>query len=238
MPNEVPVTAILLAGGAGSRLRPVVGEHAKALVTVGGRPFLEYQFDMCERLRIARVILAVGLFADEVAGYVAAHPRPGLDIVLVHDAPGRLGTGGSLLRALAFAQGDTLVVLNADTLVWGDWPGFCRAHTQLGAVCTVAVAKRTSVDSAAIILNPDGRVIRYEEKATLNAPWCSGGAYILARHIWTPLPVGSAFSFEREWLPQLVARGSVYSFPMDYYDIGVPERYRDAENAIHAALGE
>jgi NDP-sugar pyrophosphorylase family protein len=131
-------TAAVLAGGLGTRLSSVtVGRLPKALVPVGGRPFLAYKLDELARAGVERAVVLVGVHGDQVVGYLARHSWP-LEVVHLADGDTLLGTGGAVKHAAAelpdrfwVTYGDTL--LSADLRAVEAWAG----ARQLDAVMTV-----------------------------------------------------------------------------------------------------
>lgn len=203
-------SVILLVGGEGSRLRPVVGPHAKALAPLSGGPWLGYQLEHLRRVGFRHVILAIGAYGTEIRAFVTASHIRGMRLDIVEDGELRLGTGGAIRKALNAVPGQRACVINGDTLVWGDWAGFGTFHeavVRTGTILTVAVARRTSKDSGSVTVERRNRVVAVAEKARLRGAWCSAGAYMMERDTPQPRGVGLAFSFEYEWLPALVASG-------------------------------
>src|SRR5215472_2517181 len=105
--------AIVLAGGLGTRLRPVVEELPKCMAPVAGRPFISYVLDYFQKKGVSRFILSLGYKHEAIQSYVNNHYPAGDFRYSIEQAP--LGTGGALRLACSQASSDSVLVLNGDT---------------------------------------------------------------------------------------------------------------------------
>ena len=125
LPSRPPSIAIL-AGGLATRLRPLTDDIPKALVPVGGRPFLEHQLELLASHGLSRVVLCLGYRGEQVRDHFGDGHRFGVDIQYSFDGPTLLGTGGALRQAFPLLS-DPFVVLYGDSYLLADYPGVIRA---------------------------------------------------------------------------------------------------------------
>jgi mannose-1-phosphate guanylyltransferase len=223
--------ALVLAGGEGTRLRPLTLSVPKPVMPLAGRPFLTFMLDWLARHGVDDVILSCGFMSDAVEEVLGdAHDRMRLRYV-VEDEP--LGTAGPMrLAADAGLLEDRLLVLNGDVLTDMDLTAELRQHTQTGARATLALTAVEDTSSYGVVpTRPDGQVEAFLEKTDGPAPTnrINAGAYVLERSVVDEIPAGRAVSFEREVFPKLVGNG-LYGWAAEGYwiDIGTPERYLEA----------
>ena len=220
--------AIILAGGAGTRLRLVVSDRPKVLADVAGRPFLDMLIENLSAAGFKRIILSVGFMKDDIKGRYAQTGG-----VLFAEEATPLGTGGGAKHAVALAHGDDVLVMNGDSYVTGgvDLAAFRNFHKAKGADVTIMLARpRKEKDYGAVSVDRDGRIVRFSEKADESGEhFMSAGIYFLKRSAFEKMPQG-AFSIETDFFPKLVGK-AFYGFVTDgeVVDIGTPERYNLAQ---------
>jgi len=222
--------ALVLAGGEGTRLRPLTLSVPKPVLPLAGRPFLTFMLDWLARHGVDEAILSCG-FMSEAVREVLGERRDGVRLHhMVEDEP--LGTAGPLrLAADMDLVDDRVLVLNGDTLTDLDLSAELAEHESRGAVATLALVAVDDTSSYGVVPTaPDGRVEAFLEK-TASPPTnrINAGAYVLERAVIDRIPAGRAVSFEREIFPALVGEG-LYGFLAEGYwiDIGTPERYLEA----------
>ena len=223
--------ALVLAGGEGTRLRPLTLTTPKPVMPLAGRPFLTFMLDWLRRHGVGEVVLSCGFMSDAVES-VLGDVYAGMRLRYVHeDEP--LGTAGPVRLALdEGVLGDRLLVLNGDVLTDMDLGAQLSWHEQKGAVTTLALIAVEDTSSYGVVpTDEEGRVEAFLEKSEAPAPTnrVNAGAYVLEREVIERIPPGRAVSFEREIFPELVGRG-LYGYPQTGYwvDIGTPERYLEA----------
>jgi mannose-1-phosphate guanylyltransferase len=227
------VQALVLAGGEGTRLRPLTLTTPKPVMPLAGRPFLSFMLDWLARHGVDEAILALGYKSDEVHR-VLGEDELGMRLrYLIEEEP--LGTAGPLRLAadegLLVGSGPILVV-NGDCLTDFDLSAQLRQHEATGASGTLALAAVEDTASYGVVPTTDsGEVEAFLEKQPGPAPTnrINAGTYVLDRAVIDTIPSGRAVSIEHEIFPRLVGNG-LYGFPFDDYwiDIGTPERYLEA----------
>jgi mannose-1-phosphate guanylyltransferase len=225
------VQALVLAGGEGTRLRPLTLTLAKPVMPLAGRPLLTFMLDWLHRHGVDDVLLSCGYRSHDVER-VLGHEHRGMRLrYVVEDEP--LGTAGPLrLAADEGVLAERVLVLNGDCLTDIDLTAEIAQHKETGAVATLALVAVDDTSSYGVVpTRENGEVEAFLEKQPGPAPTnrINAGAYMLEREVVDRVPAGRAVSIEREVFPELVDNG-LYGFDADDYwiDIGTPERYLEA----------
>lgn len=229
--------AVILAGGLGTRLRPVVNDVPKPLALVGGRPFLEYQLDYLIAQGIGRVVLSVGYLWHKIEQHFGDRYKS-LNIAYAVEAE-PLGTGGGLLQATALCQPDAgLLVLNGDTWFPVPLAELSAIQQQRQADVTIALRQANSAGRyAGIVLDNNNRIVNFLSSGDEGSGWINGGVYLISPQIlvqWRSQS-GKALSLEQDLLEAGIAASlNCYGYPADaaFIDIGVPEDYARAVSVI------
>ncbi|MCG8458882.1 MAG: NTP transferase domain-containing protein [Holophagales bacterium] len=222
--------AVVLCGGLGTRLRGHDAGRPKALVPVGGRPFLAWQLDWLRRLGVGRAILAAGFRADQIEDWLRdTGPQP-VDVLVVTE-PRALGTAGAVRHLLGQVRSAGFFVTNGDTLLPGLHLEGALATPAAPAV-VAAVAAETFHTGDRLRLDGD-RVTALERRATDGPAWKNGGFYSLRRDDVEAWPEG-ARSLERDVFPHLAARGELLAqrTPPPLLDMGTPEGRREMHDFL------
>ncbi|HEY7141778.1 MAG TPA: NDP-sugar synthase [Methylomirabilota bacterium] len=233
------VQAVILAGGLGTRLRPLTLERPKPVVPLLNVPFLSYQLALLGVHGVRDVILSVSHRAEAIRAIMA---RERLGDVRLRDVVEAepLGTAGGVRNAADLVDG-RVVVLNGDVLTDLDLTAMLRMHEARGAAATIYLTPVENPTAYGLVeLEPDGRVHRFLEKpgweeVTTNT--VNAGVYILERELLEWIPKGEPCSIEREFFPLLLERrAAFYGFvsPGYWLDIGTPVKYFQAQQDLLA----
>ena len=221
--------ALVLAGGEGTRLRPLTLTTPKPVMPFAGRPFMTFMLDWLARHGVDDVILSCGFMSDAVEGVLGGEYE-GMRLRYVHeDEP--LGTAGPLRLALdsGALDSDRLYVLNGDVLTDMDLTAEREQHERTGARATLCLVAVDDTSSYGVVPTaPGGEVEAFLEKSPGPAPTnrINAGAYLLERDVIERIPAGRAVSIEREIFPELVGDGLYGYLAAGYWvDIGTPRRY-------------
>ena len=231
MPALSQVTALLLAGGLGTRLSPVVSDRAKPMAVVLGRPFIHFVLDLLDGAGVRHAVLCTGHLGDRVRATLGTAYK-GIELEYSQEAE-PLGTGGALHLALPLLRSEDALVLNADSYFGLDLGVFWRAaESRQGAVLAVTPVSDTS-RYGRVELDGAGRILAFHEK-TPGMGLVNAGVYRIPAAFLAPRR--GAFSLESEGFPAWIGRlwGHVAEAP--FLDIGTPESYRRAE-AFFAGQG-
>jgi NDP-sugar pyrophosphorylase family protein len=217
-------SALVLCGGLGSRLRPVVGDLPKALAPVDGVPFIDYLLQFLADQSVRHVVLCTGFGAEQVAAHCEDGSRWGVRIDVSHEQE-PLGTAGAVKHAERWIGSDPFFVLNGDSWVNASLAAMQHAHAERGASITIAVTAVPELGRfGAVAVEADGAVSGFEEKGGTGPGSINAGIYLMNREVLGSIEPGKATSMEHDVLPAYVGRG-LYAITArgPFIDIGVPE---------------
>jgi len=218
---------VILAGGLGTRLKPITRDVPKPMVPVLGRPFLEHQIEMLCRNDLTDILLLVGYRGEQVQEYFGTgHPW---DVRISYSfEPEPLGTGGALRNAeklleevFLLVYGDSYLPIN-----YRDVAAAFRASGAAGMLVVYDNEKDTTVPRN-VALGADGRVVRYEKNSHNPAlRHVEAGVLAFRREVVGLIEPGRKVSLEEEIFPLLIEEGRLagYVTRQRFYDIGTPER--------------
>ncbi len=229
-------TAIILAGGLGTRLRGVIGEIPKPLAPVQGRPFIAWQLDLLAAQGIETVVLATGYRAGL---FLEALGERWQGMQLLHSPePEPLGTGGAIAHAARHVQGRDVLVLNGDTYMRIDVRDFSARMGQQQAWAGMSLVLVPDTARYGAIALRDGCVVAMSEKGEQGPGLINAGWYWFSASALGSMAAARAYSFERDVLPHWVALHKLrgYTETADFIDIGVPEDFQAIQGwDLHAA---
>ncbi len=230
-----PPDAILLCGGAGLRLRSVIGNAPKGMAVVAGRPFLELLLRQLSRHGFERAILAVGYQKDVIHSHFGERAF-GLDLTYSVEAS-PLGTGGALRNAADLVRSENVLIMNGDSHTDVDLQAFVGNHGEAKADASVVLVPADGRgDGGSVRVDDSGRLVRFDEKqGCADSPYLNAGIYILSRKILYEIPSGVSVSLEQELFPRWLAeRKDIRAFVHQgkCVDIGTPERYQVAQGIL------
>lgn len=227
---EEKLTAFVLAGGAGTRLRPAVSDRPKVLAEVDGRPFLSYQLDYLSRGGVTSVVLCTGIMADQIEDAIGLSYGDMTVRYSREDHP--LGTGGALRRALPLADTDPVLVVNGDSLLNVDLRKFRTWAAHRSAAAALMLARVGDISQfGAVDVDDYGFINGFREKGSNSSEegWINAGIYLLTRAVIATIPEGVPVSIEKEVFPVLAGKGLLgYKTSGSFIDIGTPESYQRA----------
>src|SRR3954452_10053622 len=239
------VQALILAGGQGTRLRPLTSDVPKPVVPLVDRPFIAFMLDWLRGHGVDDVVMSLGNLADGVRA-VLGDEQPGLKLSYTEE-PRPLGTGG----ALKFAEDmldERFLMLNGDVLTDIDISAQLRAHEQTGARATLALYPVDDPSAYGLVrLKDDNLVSEFVEQPApdqIDTNNISAGVYVLEKSVLDLLTKGEPASIERDVFPELVGNGLYGHVAHGYWkDIGTPERYLEAtfdilEGSVATGVGE
>jgi len=230
--------AILLAGGQGTRLRPLTLNTPKPVVPIFNRPFLTYQIDLVKQVpEIDEVVLSLNYQPEAIAAVFGDGSALGIRIRYVVE-PEPLGTAGGIKFASHGLDG-SIVVFNGDVLTSIDLGAVIRLHRERQARATIVL---TPVEnpSAFGLVETDSRqnILRFLEKPKreeITTNRINAGIYVLEPDTFDRIPDGVPWSIERKYFPSLIERGETFlAFDYQGYwiDIGTPQKYLQVHHDI------
>jgi phosphoheptose isomerase/UTP-glucose-1-phosphate uridylyltransferase len=230
---------IVLCGGEGTRLQPVVGDRPKPMAPIAGRPFLEWLLRGLRGRGIREVTLSTGHLASMIERYFGTGDW--LDLKISYSCETQpLGTAGAVRLAVDGAPDDTVLVLNGDSYCPIDVGRLAAEHQRHGARTSLWLVPVADTSRYGWVeLSGDGVVQAFREKSERPSPGLiSAGVYLLEHEVIDMIPAQRFVSLETEVFPRLVGRGLhgiVGSGP--FVDIGTPESYRTAARLLPDVVG-
>ena len=239
---------IIIAGGLGTRLRPVTYHRPKPLVPVANRPFLEYQVALLKQYGIDDIVFATNYMADKIEGHFGDGSRFGVRMrYAIEETP--LGTGGAIRNAAEHFPGEAVAVFNGDVLTDFDLGHIIDFHREKQAIATITLSEVPSPNPFGVLLmNADGKVDAWTEPSEATKKRLSqgnyeitgtdkinAGFYVFAPEFIESIPQGVPSSVERDIFPRFLERSApVYGIaPGGFWiDMGRPEQLMIASQAI------
>jgi len=223
--------AIILAGGLGTRLRPLTEKTPKPLLPVKGLPIIEHAILNLKKHGIKDVILSIGYQAEKIKEYFGKGEKWEINVdYSVEDQP--LGTGGALKKA---SQGivETFVAINGDNLADFDWTSALRSHAESGAKITLQLFPVEDVTKFGIARLDNGKIVEFIEKPTVEqAPsnLNNAGGYIFEPEVMEKLPEGFCM-IEKDCFEKLASEGVVFAHHHSgqWYPTDTIEKYTHAD---------
>lgn len=224
--KNLPLKAVILAGGFGKRLRIAVEDVPKPMAPIAGKPFLEHQIRLLKDQGINEIVLCVYYMADKIKSYFGDGRSLGVDITYSEEEM-PLGTGGALKKAEQYLKDGPFLVLNGDTYSQIDIEKFYAFHQEKKSQYTISLMKAShSLSTGNVIVN-DGLIIDFAEKQDIATDTINSGIYLFEPSIFSHIPSNINVSLERETFVQLARSGLLHGYHNDGYfiDIGLPETY-------------
>lgn len=234
------IDVVVLAGGLGTRLAPVLTDLPKLLAPVDGAPYLEFLLGWLRLFGANRVILSLGHLAGKVIDYLDEHPVTDMQIIPIAEAS-PLGTAGGVANILGRIASAPVLVMNGDSFIDADLCAFVASHHNSGAVGSLLCTEVSDTSRyGAVEQDERGFVTRFQEKdrARTGAGTINAGIYLLDTPVLGRIKNLGVGSIERDVFEQM-APGSLYAYSgsFQFLDIGTPEDLKRAPSVL-GALGE
>jgi NDP-sugar pyrophosphorylase family protein len=229
--SQQDTPAILLVGGTGTRLQPVLPSTPKPLARVGNMPFLELLVLQLRSQGIRRMVMCTGHLADQIEEEFGDGSK--WDVAIEYSKESRpLGTAGAVKFAERHLEEvSEFLVMNGDSFLQLDFRELIRFHRKHNGLISMAVRRLPDATRYGTIeMDTHHRVVGFSEKTDSQAPnIVNGGVYVFNRAVLEHIPQGPA-SFEKDVLPRLL-EGGVYALEQHgmFIDIGTPEDYARAQ---------
>lgn len=229
--NKNDIDAIILCGGKGERLNPIVSNKQKCVADILGKPFLDILIDDLISKGIRRIIFCAGYLSEQISDY--ANSRNDFDFEISIEK-NLLGTGGALKNAAEFIKSEHFLVLNGDSFCPFDFNGFYKNHLDNKAIFSIVLSKIDNVSGySSVEIDENGKLTGYifHERKNLNTGGLiNAGIYFMRKDIFFHMPDRVNFSLEHDFFPNFLDK-NCYGFITDgeVIDIGTPERYLMAQ---------
>jgi NDP-sugar pyrophosphorylase family protein len=232
--------AILLAGGKGTRLRPLTIHTPKPIVPIFDRPFLHYQLDLLKQVpEIDEVILSLNYQPRRIEEIFGDGGDSGLGIRYVVE-PAPLGTAGAV-RYAGESVRESVVVFNGDVLTQVDLAAVIALHRERNAKATIVLAPVENPAAYGLVeTDACGNIQRFLEKPQPDQITCdtiNAGIYVLEPDTFDRIPKDTPWSIERSFFPSLIERQEAFVAYVNrgyWIDIGTPEKYMQVHHDIMA----
>lgn len=238
LPDDRLDSAVILAGGLGSRLGSLTTSTPKPLVSVKGRPYLEYQLELLKSHGVSQIILLTGYLGDQIESRFGSGEALGLSITYSRETV-PAGTGRALILSRHILP-EQFFLVNGDTYVDVDYQAAYRAFRNLrgpgpAGLMVVCALEQENDEAGNVKLDPTGtRVVSYEKGRGGDYNHVDAGVLILSRSVIGWLPEDRSSALEEELFPRLAAEGRLLAFrsTAKFYDIGTPERLAAFERKL------
>ena len=230
--------AILLAGGKGTRLRPLTLHTPKPIVPIFNRPFLQYQLDLLKQVpEIDEVVLSLNYQPRRIEEMFGDGRDSGLGMRYVVE-PVPLGTAGAV-RYAGESIRESVVVFNGDVLTEVDLASVIALHRERRAKATIVLTPVDNPSAYGLVETDErGNIQRFLEKPGVNEITCNtinAGIYVLEPDTFDRIPKDTPWSIERSFFPSLIERGETfigYVYRGYWIDIGTPDKYMQVHRDI------
>src|SRR6266536_2536633 len=227
------VKAVVMAGGEGTRLRPLTSNQPKPMVPVVGKPCMEHIVELLRGHGMEDVIVTVAFLPQAIRSYFGDGESLGVNIEYsVEESP--LGTAGSV-RLASGKLDDTFVVISGDALTDVNLQGIVDFHREKGAAVTIGLKSvENPLEFGIVVTDDEGRIERFLEKPSWGQVFSdtiNTGIYVLEPEVLRHVPTDRPYDFSKELFPLLLEMGRpLYGFVFDGYwqDIGNLDQYRQA----------
>ena len=234
--------AVIMAGGTGSRLRPITIERPKPLIPIANKTVIGHILDLLKRHHITEAVVTVQYLADMIQDSLGDGSNQGMTIhYQIEDTP--LGTAGSVKNASDFLD-DTFLVISGDALTNFNLTDLTAYHKSHKTLATLALYRLADpVDYGVININNEGQITRFQEKpsrGSVMSDYVNTGIYVLEPDILDFFETNAPFDFAKDLFPMLHSQGyPLYGYVAEGYwcDVGsIAEYVRATTNVLHGEV--
>jgi len=229
---------LILCGGFGKRLQPVVSDRQKVLADVTGQPFITFILDQVADAGGENVIFCTGYMGDQLESFLGKRYKS----LSLHYSkePAPLGTAGAIRHAIDIIKSDTLMVFNGDSYCDINPKDLLAWHLEKKSSCTLTLVKMEDVSRyGSVNFDSNYMVTSFSEKnPDKKSGWINAGIYCMSRELIAALPGNRNISLEKDLFPTLIGK-EFFAFPQEakFIDIGTPIAYKEAETFFQQPSG-
>lgn len=228
--QSVPKLAIILAGGKGTRLKPITSEIPKPLLPVHDKPIMEHVLDLFKKFNITNIMVSIGYKGEKIKDYFGNGKKFNVTLNYIEEKK-PLGTGGPLHLAQQYLT-STFIICNADELKDIDLREMYSCHKENNALITIALTTVEDPSAYGVAKLSGNKILEFIEKPKKEAApskLISAGLYMIEPEVLSLIPRGTA-SLERDVFPKVAVMGRLYGYPFSgqWFDTGTLERYEVA----------
>ena len=237
------LTALILTGGLGTRLRPLTLYSPKPLLPIGNLPFLSYPLALLRGHGVRETVLCTADSPKPYQKFIRDQKKLGSGVFCSQEFQA-LGTAGALKNAEKFIHSSPFFIFNGDVLTDINLTKLLEFHRSKKAMITIALIKVPNPQSYGLVItDKDGKINKFLEKPSLdqlqdeNEFYINAGIYLFEKDIFTLIPSNKIYSTERELFPDCLDRGhACYGYKFEetthWIDIGTPEKYLEANQFV------
>jgi len=227
--------AVVMAGGEGTRLRPLTSSRPKPLVPILNKPCMQHTIELLKRYGITDIVVTLYYLADEIEGYFGDGSELGVNLIYtVEDTP--LGTAGSVKKAEEYLKDDTFIIVSGDALTDLDVEKALAYHCEKQSVATLVLQHVDNpLEFGVVITDDNGRIRRFLEKPSWGEVFSdtvNTGMYILEPSIFEYMQPEKSYDWSQDIFPQLLAEEKpMFGYVLGEYwtDVGSLQQYRQAQ---------
>jgi len=230
MKNSSDITAVILAGGLGTRLRKVVSDKPKVMSDVCERPFLSYLLDQLADAGFKHVVLCTGYLGEQVEKVFRCKYR---SLRLSYSKETKpLGTAGAIRLALPLFKSKSLLILNGDSFFEVDLKSFVEQHYEKGSNVSLLLVEMVDTSNyGSVNVDANCMVKSFDEKVKNSRHgWVNSGIYLIEEHMIRTIPANRSVSLEHEMFTAWIGHG-LYGYQRHgrFIDIGTPKTFAKAQ---------
>ena len=225
--------AVILAGGLGTRLRPLTETVPKALIPVKGRPFVDYQLELLKRSGVDDFVFCVGHLGEKIQEHLGDGRASGCTIRYSYDGPRLLGPAGALKRAEGLLQ-NRFFVTYGDAYLRAPYGQVMKTLGSSGKLAVMAVYRNKNSFGRSDVVVERGAVVRYDKKNQVaGMEWINYGVTVLKKEALAFIPEGE-FCDEETFYGSLISLKELLAFEVEerFYEIGTPASLSEFEAFI------
>ncbi len=230
--------AVVMAGGEGSRLRPITSNRPKPLVPICNQPIMEHILHLLKRHGITNVVTTLYYLSDEIQSYFG--DGSDFDVTMEYSIEAQpLGTAGSVKQAESMLRDGTFLIISGDALTDCDLTKAIAFHKKKKSVATLILCRVPNpLEFGVVFTNPEGKVERFLEKPSWSEVFSdtvNTGMYILEPEVFQMMEPGVSYDWSSDIFPLLLEKGQpMYGYVMEEYwaDVGSLAQYREAHEHL------
>jgi mannose-1-phosphate guanylyltransferase/phosphomannomutase len=227
--------AVVMAGGEGTRLRPLTSSRPKPLVPILNKPCMQHTIELLKRAGITDIVVTLYYLADEIEGYFGDGSELGVNLIYtVEDTP--LGTAGSVKKAEEYLKDDTFIIVSGDALTDLDVDKALAYHREKNSVATLVLQHVDNpLEFGVVVTDDGGRIRRFLEKPSWGEVFSdtvNTGMYILEPSVFDYMQPERSYDWSQDIFPQLLQEDQpMFGYIMGEYwtDVGSLSQYRQAQ---------
>ena len=224
--------AFILAGGKGTRLRPITYEIPKPMVLIHGKPLLQHTIELLKQYDIRDIILSIGYMGDKIKEYFGNGSKFGVKVTYVEESE-PTGTAGALRLAKPLLDNCNFIMINGDNLYNIDYTEIIQHSLSNGAVATIALTTVADPSKFGVAKMKGNKIVDFVEKPTIkNAPskLINAGIYVFTPKVFDYIPDKVFSMIETEVFPKLIKDEQFYGYIMEgqWLPAGTLEEYEQA----------